>query len=241
VAAPLVAAIDLIDRAVRERHDVEVAVRAGLDVRADAEVATEEQGLALGDLPLVDVVGDAVLQPTTWRSGTAVTQRSPTGIADTRVATAPDHVGVAVLRAGNPVGEIRVAAVGPDAPVNAAPAPIPTPQPPPVVKRKPSITGTGSAKRVRSKVRLKISAKLVLPSGVSGAAGCNGTVKVSVARRKKVIASKTVKVRSTCKFGLKTKLKRSKVKRAKRLSVIFRFRGNDVLTPVKRTGSIKVK
>jgi hypothetical protein len=189
-------------------------------------------------LHLIHAVSD---HGTTWRSGTAVTQRPPTGIADTRVATAPDHVGVAVLQAGNPVGEIRVAAVGPDAPVDAAPAPIPTPEPPPVVKRKPSITGTGSAKRVRSKVRLRISAKLVLPSGVSEAAGCNGTVKVSIARRKKVIASKTVKVRSTCKFGLKTKLKRSKVKRAKRLSVIFRFSGNDVLTPVKRTGSIKVK
>ena len=60
---PLVAAIDLIDRAVGERDDVEVAVRAGVDVGADAEVAAEEQALALRDLPLADVVRDAILEP----------------------------------------------------------------------------------------------------------------------------------------------------------------------------------
>jgi hypothetical protein len=68
-------------------------------------------------LHLIHAVSD---DGTTWRSGTAVTQSPPVGIADTRVATAPDHVGVAVLRAGN---EIRVAAVGPDAPAGASPPP----------------------------------------------------------------------------------------------------------------------
>ncbi len=68
-------------------------------------------------LHLIHAVSD---DGTTWRSGTAVTQSPPVGIADTRVATAPDHVGVAVMRAGN---EISVTAVGPDAPAGTSPSP----------------------------------------------------------------------------------------------------------------------
>src|SRR5688572_14030028 len=50
------------DRALGQRDDVEPPVGTGLDIRADTEVAPEEQALALGDLPLVEVVGDAVLE-----------------------------------------------------------------------------------------------------------------------------------------------------------------------------------
>ena len=58
--APLLAA-DLVHVALRRGDDVERAVRALLDVRRDAEVLAEEQRLALGDLVLAEVVGDAVL------------------------------------------------------------------------------------------------------------------------------------------------------------------------------------
>jgi hypothetical protein len=70
-----------------------------------------------------------------WRIGTVVTVSTPGGdggIGDTRVATAPDHIGVVVWRGGSPVGEIRVAAVGPDAPVDPVPKPAPAPQPAPI-------------------------------------------------------------------------------------------------------------
>src|SRR5918994_6329013 len=63
VSLSRLSALDLVHRAVRQRHDVEVAVRPGLHVGSDAEVASEQQALALGDLPLVQVVGDAVLEP----------------------------------------------------------------------------------------------------------------------------------------------------------------------------------
>src|SRR5688500_11556948 len=54
---------DPVHRAARERHDVQLAVRAGLDVGHGADVAAEQARLALRDLPLADVVGDAVLEP----------------------------------------------------------------------------------------------------------------------------------------------------------------------------------
>jgi hypothetical protein len=63
-----------------------------------------------------------------WRLGTVTTVATPGGdggIGDMRVATAPDHIGVVVWRGGSPVSEVRVAAVGPDAPVDL---------PPPIIK-----------------------------------------------------------------------------------------------------------
>jgi hypothetical protein len=63
-------------------------------------------------LHLIHAVSD---DGTSWRSGTVVTQTAAEGgFSATRIATAPDHVGVAVWNAA--FGEIRVAAVGPDAP-----------------------------------------------------------------------------------------------------------------------------
>ena len=182
----------------------------------------------------------------TWRSGTVVTQNpgSEGGFASTRVAAAPDHVGVVAWNAG--AGQIRVAPVGPDAPIDpvAGPSPAAPPSPPPpapVTKRKPSLTATGSAKRGGSKVAIKISGRLRLPSGVSKAAGCSGKVKITIKRGRKLLASKTVKVRASCVFMLKGTLKRSKVKRAKKLALSLTYGGNGVLTAVKRAGSLKVK
>jgi hypothetical protein len=201
--------------------------------------AVFERGDASGRHLIHAVSDDGV----TWHSGTAATQvAGDGGFGDPRVATGPDHVGVAVWADGPPgPQEIRVTAVGPGAPIGAPPTPAPTPAPTPVAKRKPSFGGTGSAKRVGRKVRVRISGELVLPAGVGEAAGCNGTVNVSIARRGHLLASRTVNIRPTCRFGLKTRIKRSKVKRARKLSVILRFGGNDVLEPARLKRLVKVR
>jgi hypothetical protein len=108
-------------------------------------------------------------------------------------------------------------------------------------RRKPRLRVTGSAKRVGNKVRLRISGRLRLPSGVSKAAGCNGKVKVKVKRGQKVIATKTLNVRSTCAFAFRGTLTRSKVKQAKKLGLAFSYRGNRVLTPIKKTASLRIR
>jgi hypothetical protein len=65
-------------------------------------------------LHLIHAVSD---DGATWRSGSVVTQSvaADGGISAPRIATAPDHVGVVVWNAG--FKDIRVAAVGPDAPI----------------------------------------------------------------------------------------------------------------------------
>ena len=54
-----------------------------------------------------------------WRVGPLVTQRIATdgGIADLRVAAAADHIGFTVWHAGLGAGDVRIAGIGPDAPL----------------------------------------------------------------------------------------------------------------------------
>ena len=66
-------------------------------------------------------------------------------------------------------------------------------------------------------------------------------MRIRVTRGKKTVLSKAVPVGTNCAYKLKAKVKRSKVKSAKKLSVQARFGGNDALAPSARKKSIKVK
>lgn len=68
-------------------------------------------------LQLIHAVSDGGV---TWRSGTVIAQDIATsgGMKDLRVAVAADHIGLTVWSTG--VGDIRVAAIGPGAPVDPA-------------------------------------------------------------------------------------------------------------------------
>ncbi|MDX6679386.1 MAG: hypothetical protein QOE31_3438 [Solirubrobacteraceae bacterium] len=177
---------------------------------------------AADGLHLVHAISDDIAS---WRSGTVLVQSVAAvgGIASPRIATAPDHIGVIAWNAGDK--EIRVAAVGPDIP--------------PVAPKK--IAVSASATRGATKVIVKIAGSISLPAGVAKAGACSGTVKVSIKRGTTPIASKTAKVRSTCAFSLTTAIARSKVKRATRLPVTYRFSGNSRLKALKRVVSLKVR
>ena len=53
---------DFVNRAVRVRHDKQIAVRRCLNVSGDSEVSTDKQRLAFLDVELVVVVGDEIIQ-----------------------------------------------------------------------------------------------------------------------------------------------------------------------------------
>jgi hypothetical protein len=183
----------------------------------------------------------------TWRSGTVVTQDIATsgGISDPRVATAPDHIGVTVWHAGLGAGDVRVAAVGPDAPIDAVAPPVPSPiaaKPTPTpLKPTPKFgTTTSSATRSARSVRVKVKGRLTLPVGVSRLRGCNGKVRVTVKRSTKVIAARSVTVSTTCGFAYSAAIARAKVKNAKKLTLRLRFGGNAALGAKTRTSTVKV-
>jgi hypothetical protein len=126
-------------------------------------------------------------------------------------------------------GFIGLSALGPDEPGAAPTSPLPPPVPAPAplaARLKPTFDGEGFAKRRGRKFRFKVSGEIVLPAAVSEAAGCNGTVKVTLLRATKVLIRKTATVAANCAFGVKGTLKRSRVRKAKRLRVRFAFSGN---------------
>jgi hypothetical protein len=196
------------------------------------------------DASLIAVVHAVSDDGVVWRKGDLVSYPPTIGaLVNESAGVAPDHIGFAVAESATDPSFIGLSALGPDAPgAGGTPIPPPTPIPPAGVTRlKPSFDGQGFAKRRGKKFRFKISAELVLPDGVSAADGCEGTVKVTLLRVKKVLTRKTATVTEKCAFRVKGSLKRSRVRKAKRLKVRFAFSGNAALTPLKDTGSIPVR
>jgi hypothetical protein len=116
----------------------------------------------------------------------------------------------------------------------------------PVAERSGSSPGVGSAggrKRPRLSVRVRLSkrrvlrtrGRLVLPRGVSRAAGCRGRVSIQVKARKRTISRRRAFVRhNTCRFSSKVRFRHQRrFGRAKRLTVRVRYAGNAELKPAK--------
>jgi hypothetical protein len=177
-------------------------------------------------LQLVHAVSDDGVN---WRSGTLLTQPPGVGINGLRVAVAPDHIGVTAWESAvNATSEIRVAAIGPDAPAPAA-ATLPTKSP-----AKASRTGGGE-------VKVSIKGVLGLPPGVTQAAGCQGKLAATVKRGHKSIAKRALKLSTACKYRTELTLKRSKVKKAKHLALTLSFPGNNSVGPATARYLLKIK
>ena len=186
-----------------------------------------------GDASGLHLIGASSDGGSAWRSGTLVTQNAGVegAFSDPRVATAADHIGVAVWRA-SAAGDIRVTPVGPDAPASQAPT---------APKPKPRFAVAGSATRAGKLVRIAITGKLQRPTAVSVASGCRGRVKLSVQRGTSVIATKTVAMAGRCAFRANLSVKASSVKTASRLLVRLDFNGNGALASKTKISSIAVK
>jgi hypothetical protein len=183
-----------------------------------------------------------------WRKGDLVSYPPTIGaLVNESAGAAPDHIGFAVAESATAPSAIGLSPLGPDAPGTAAipaPTPIAPPIPPPdpgTARLRPSLDSKGLAKRRGKKFRFKVSGEIVLPESVPEADGCSGTVRVTLRRGERILARKTATVTESCTFRVKGSLKRSRVKKAKRLKVRYAFSGNVTLTPLKTTGSIPVR
>ncbi len=105
---------------------------------------------------------------------------------------------------------------------------------------KPPLVG-GAAKKKGKYVVFKVKGKLGLPAGVTAAQGCNGTMSISVYKRKKRLAAKRTRVKSSCRYKKTIKVKRKKVGKAKKLKLKVAFKGNSFLAPLSSTYKAKVK
>jgi hypothetical protein len=178
----------------------------------------------------------------TWRHGivTSHTTAADGGIGDTRIATAPDHIGVVAWSAGIGAGEVRVASVGPGAPggVTSPPPPPPPPPPPgPAAREKPAFFSQGAVRRRGKRFRFRVTGRLV----VNASSACGGRITLTLRRGKKLVARRTTTVNRRCRFSFTGTIKRSKVKKVKRMKARLAYAGNSALAPVARTGSIPVR
>ncbi len=108
------------------------------------------------------------------------------------------------------------------------------------IKRKPKITAFAKPKRDKKKpFAFRVQGKLKLPAGVTKAAGCKGTVRITAKKGKKVLAKRRNGIKSTCKYKSRVKLRTKKA--GKRGTVKFKveFLGNDRL--FKATTTTKAK
>jgi hypothetical protein len=179
-----------------------------------------------------------------WRKVDLVTYPPTVGaLINESAGVAPDHIGFAVAESATAPSAIGLSPLGPDAPgAGATPIPPSIPSPPAgTVRLTPSLDGEGIVKRRGKRFRIKVSGRLVLPDGVSETDGCQGTIKVTLLRVKKVLTRKTATVAESCAFRVTGSLKRSRVRKAKRLKLRLAFSGNPTLTPLKETESIRVR
>ncbi len=207
------------------------------------------QGAADG-LHLVHATSD---DGAVWRSGTALVQTDG-GIAGVRSAVAADHVGVTVWSTATANGKvIRVAAIGPDAPVDLQPAggstnppPGGSNNPPPATRR---AAGLPSAKHppavarrlANGDVRVAVKGVIRRPAGVSKARGCRGKVGVRFKRGKRAIGSKTITLSRQCVFKRVVRFKRAQMFAARRLTMTLAFKGNAAVAPAKKTYRLPIK
>jgi hypothetical protein len=95
----------------------------------------------------------------------------------------------------------------------------------------PKVTSTTTPKKdSKAPFTFTTKGKINLPSGVSAAAGCTGTVAVTFKAGKKTISTRKAKVSKTCTFRSKVKFSIPSRLHPKSLRVQSTFRGNAVLT-----------
>jgi hypothetical protein len=130
----------------------------------------------------------------TWRQGTVLAQAIGTsgGIADIRVAVAPDHVGITVWHAGTGAGDVRVAAIGPDAPVDPA-----------------TVSFAGSPKKVRASKGGTFKYSFALTAAGSGKVSLKSTKKVRLGQHKAFVKIKAKKFSAAGPGTVNVKLKLS--------------------------------
>lgn len=94
--------------------------------------------------------------------------------------------------------------------------------------------------RVGATVRFRIAGKLKLPDTVTSTQGCSGRVRLTLLRKTTQVAHKSIKVDQGCDFSARVTIKRSKIKRARKLTARLVFGGNSALTARSKVKSIPI-
>jgi hypothetical protein len=106
-------------------------------------------------------------------------------------------------------------------------------QPTVIVKKPPSV-------RRSRVVRIVLKGGFRPPPGFSRSRVCHGRVFVTLKRKRVVLAFKSVRLNRRCRWRTVLRVRRTRVKNARRLRYTARFGGNERLAAVEQTRTIKV-
>ena len=162
---------------------------------------------------------------TSWRSGTVLTQAIGTsgGIDDIRVAVAPDHVGIAVWHAGTGEGDVRVAQIGPEAPVDPA-----------------TVSFAGAPKKLRASPKGTFTYSFTVTAAASGKVSLKSTKKLSMGSHKAFVKiAKKFSAAGAGKVSIKLKLSAKALKALKAAGKVS-FKVTVALGSTPFTSSLKV-
>ena len=90
-------------------------------------------------------------------------------------------------------------------------------------------------------MRVAVKGVIRRPAGVSKARGCSGKVGVRIKRGKRAIASKTITLSRRCVFIRALRIKRARVRAARKLTMTVTFKGNAALEPAEKTYRLPIK
>ena len=98
-----------------------------------------------------------------------------------------------------------------------------------------------SAERGKSgRVRLRTGATLTVPAGTSAADACTGRITIVVKRHGKPAGRQATGIDADCAFTTSSRLKRSKLRHARKLTLLVGFSGNAVFNASKARVPLKV-
>jgi hypothetical protein len=130
--------------------------------------------------------------------------------------------------------ESPAATATPDPSPTTSPTPkpprTPRPDPDPTGKKRPGLKAKVRPKRDRKPpFRFRVAGRVKPPSGVSRSDACAGKVRIVARKGGKLIVRKNARVKSTCRFTAKLRVKGRKAGTRGKLKVTVKFRGNDSL------------
>jgi hypothetical protein len=161
-----------------------------------------------------------------WRSGTVLHQSigSGGGIDDIRVAVAPDHVGITVWHAGVGAGDVRVAAIGPEAPVDPA-----------------TVSFADSPTKARASQSGTFKYSFAVTAAGSGKVSLKSTKKVSLGQHKAFVKVKAKKFSAAGAGKVNVKLKLSaKALKALKAAHKLKFKVTVTLGAMSFTSTLKL-
>ena len=103
-----------------------------------------------------------------------------------------------------------------------------------------SLTLRTSVRHRSGGVRLVLSGRLALPSTVTAARGCRGTITLEIRRGGATVGLRRASLRADCSYRLTATVSAAALRQATRLTVLGRFEGNATLTPASTRRSVRV-